>query len=423
MKHLILTIGGSHVPIVDSIKKHNADMNYFICSVDGPVVKGSRRLIDGKGLVCGEPGKEPSLPNIPTQAELPEDKYRIFDIKNPDSLDECYKVCCEAIQQALDEGSNPEYIIPDYTGGTKSMSAGLVLAATDYQLPKFSFVTGLRKNLVRVQNGTGTVSHQDQSYIFCRRAVDEANKLLERYEYRAAADVIEKAMDESSANYRTIMTENRCLCLAMDHWDRFRYEEAAKIIKDLDSYAKDYMPELSALCKVDEDGNPALKACYAMIRDLYHNAKRRAEQGKYDDAISRLYRATELMVQARLRELRNIQTSKVPAELIPKEWNIATGENTFELGLQRSWDLLAHLEPNDIFSKLYKEWRSKILDNLQVRNFSLLAHGFQPLTEESYKICIEKGLGAFIGEGIKILDSEKKLPPASEWPKRLEIEF
>ncbi|RUT02259.1 hypothetical protein DSM106972_063340 [Dulcicalothrix desertica PCC 7102] len=75
-------------------------------------------------------------------------------IKNPDNLGECYlgvTKCIRELQQ------NPDVeILADYTGGTKTMSAALVLAAVDCGIPLYITVAVARENLIKFERGEYT---------------------------------------------------------------------------------------------------------------------------------------------------------------------------------------------------------------------------------------------------------------------------
>jgi hypothetical protein len=70
LKILLITVGGSHQPIVTAISSLNPDRVIFLCS-DGP--KGSKSQVIGEGKPCEvRRGTEviDKLPNIPTQVGL-----------------------------------------------------------------------------------------------------------------------------------------------------------------------------------------------------------------------------------------------------------------------------------------------------------------------------------------------------------------
>jgi CRISPR-associated protein (Cas_Cas02710) len=152
-KILFVTVGGSFQPIATSIRSLQPDRVVFIAS-DGD--KGSKSQVIGEGTPCEiRRGAEviDRLPNIPTQVGLGENfqcDRDLIIIQNPDDLAECYrkiKACIETLQQ---DSSNE--IIADYTGGTKTLSASMVLAAVDCKIPIYLTIAA-RDNLIKVEKG------------------------------------------------------------------------------------------------------------------------------------------------------------------------------------------------------------------------------------------------------------------------------
>jgi CRISPR-associated protein (Cas_Cas02710) len=155
-KILLVTVGGSFQPIATSIRSLQPDRVIFIAS-DGE--KGSKSQVIAQGTPCEiRRGAEiiDRLPNIPTQVGLGENFQSDRDlilIQNPDDLAECYRkinACIETLQQ---DSSNE--IIADYTGGTKTLSASMVLAAVDRNIPLYITIAA-RDNLIKVEKGEMT---------------------------------------------------------------------------------------------------------------------------------------------------------------------------------------------------------------------------------------------------------------------------
>lgn len=152
-KILLVTVGGSFQPIVTSIRSLQPHRVVFIAS-DGD--KGSKSQVIGEGTPCEiRRGTEvlERLPNIPTQVGLGENFQRDRDlilIQNPDDLSECYckiKACIDTLQR---DGNHE--IMADYTGGTKTLSASMVLAAVDCLIPLYITIAA-RDNLIKVEKG------------------------------------------------------------------------------------------------------------------------------------------------------------------------------------------------------------------------------------------------------------------------------
>ncbi|MBF2064344.1 MAG: hypothetical protein IGS39_07970 [Calothrix sp. C42_A2020_038] len=122
--------------------------------------KGSKSQVIGADTPC-EIRRDAEiiekLPNIPTQVELGDKFQQSHDLillQNPDSLKECDLGASECIRK-LEQNQDTE-IFADYTGGTKTMSAALVLAAIDCGIPLYLTVAGARENLIKFERGEST---------------------------------------------------------------------------------------------------------------------------------------------------------------------------------------------------------------------------------------------------------------------------
>jgi hypothetical protein len=155
-KILIVTVGGSFQPIITAIHSLQPDRVIFIAS-DGE--KGSKSQVIGEGTPCEvRRGAEviERLPNIPTQVEL-DDRFQakrdLILVQNPDDLSECYPKIHVFIRNLQQEASHE--IMADYTGGTKTLSAALVMAAVDCEISLYLTIAA-RDNLVKVERGEVT---------------------------------------------------------------------------------------------------------------------------------------------------------------------------------------------------------------------------------------------------------------------------
>ena len=118
-------------------------------------LKGSYSQVIGEGKVLKSKRDldKPDLPNIATLTRLHPEQICIHHISHFDDLNTCYIDALQIIEQARSDF--PEaHIIVDYTGGTKSMTAGLTAAALDDGKCDISLVAGRRDDLVVVQDQT-----------------------------------------------------------------------------------------------------------------------------------------------------------------------------------------------------------------------------------------------------------------------------
>ncbi|MFP4647547.1 MAG: hypothetical protein ACLFN4_08000, partial [Candidatus Acetothermia bacterium] len=127
---------------------------------------------------------------------------------------------------------------------------------------------------------------------------------------------------------------------------------------------------------------------HSLAVDMFWNAIRRAEEGKYDDGIVRLYRTVEMFGQVEIHEELGHHTDAVPLELIPEDLrgdlNEKPGkEEVVELGLHDNYQLLGELG-NELGEKflLHEEDFKKIM---RTRNTSFLTHNFKAIEESQFE--------------------------------------
>jgi hypothetical protein len=382
---LILTVGGSHQPLLRSIEQNRPDFVHFLCSDDSEQAKGSYVQVIGEGKVLKSDPKltNPDLPNLVKLARLQEGQYEVHKIKHFDNLNECYRVALQLIEQLHEE--HPEAtLIVDYTGGTKSMTAGLVAAALDDGRCDIQLVTGLRVDLNRVLDRTELVRPVRVWDLQASRRMRTAQEqLIARFDYAGAARLLEETA-RRHASEATIEKLQRwlTLCRAFDAWDRFDHETARDLLKPYKADFEPYVKFLGLFLGGQGHG-------FELVEDLIRNAERRAVQGRYDDAVGRLYRALELMAQLWLQERHeidtgNVQLPQVPEHLRPQLEKERDERGIIKIGLKQAWDLIAAF-PNDPLGDAFLKEEDRLLGFLQLRNQSLFAHGTRPISREDYQ--------------------------------------
>ena len=415
---LILTVGGSYEPIVESIEHNSPDFVFFLCSDDIGSTKGSYVQVvgDGKVLKSSFDMDSPDLPNIVTLTGLQGDGFEIRRIAKIDELPDCYRVAAAAIQDAHARFEHAT-IFADYTGGTKSMTAGLVAAALDDNECTLTMVTGVRKDLKKVVDRTSLVRSVQIADLQLLRRVKIAEELLARYDYGAAREVIEEASklcrhDESFQQ----LAEFATLCRGFDAWDRFDHQTAKACLVGL-SRGRCGKQKAFLDVMLEKRGHG-----FEMVEDILLNASRRAAQHRYDDAAGRLYRATEMTAQIWLGEKYGIETGNVDLTKVPENTRPSLEEDSddkgrIRIGLIKAWDLIAEM-PDDSVGKKFRTFRPELLKFLSVRNESLLAHGIQPVGEPHFKLhsrAISSFIGGVIDLAIDGLEKKRKIP-ATQFP-------
>ena len=134
-------------------------------------------------------------------------------------------------------------------------------------------------------------------------------------------------------------------------------------------------------CLTAEQGAP--KRTPARLWDLWLNAQRRAAQGRYDDAVARGYRLLEWTAQWLLGTV-GVDTSDLRPEQIPESISVAANpDGKRQAGLRVAWALAAHHLGGDVARFVGAE-DSHMLDQLRKRNYSILAHGDQPIAAQDW---------------------------------------
>jgi len=401
-KILIITVGGSFRPIISSIRDNNPDFIYFICSDDSPIVKGTWRIVSGKGKPCIPREKDKSpLPSIVEQLELMQESYEVVKTTKYDNLNEMYSLSHKIIKKCKKKYPNGEIIL-DYTGGTKTMSAGLVTSGLEIGNIVFCIMRGTRSDLIQVRDGTEKKWLIKNTKAMIEKQINQAMMFANKYEFQSAKNILEDLTDLYDINeeIHSKLINYLDLINAIEAWDKFDHNKALDLLKPYRRYYYKYIEYLEKIIEEKTFLGKKLKETiarknnYILSWDIFNNAKRRAIIGCFDDAIARLYRTIELIVQTRLKEGYKINTSQVPSDIIEKcsefffENYYQKGKESLgddhKLALKASFGLLGELDPEDPIFKFFKEREEKILYLLNKRNESILAHGFIPIEKIDY---------------------------------------
>jgi len=362
---LICTTGtgrGSEVPVQLSVEYLNPDKAVLI------VTEESKRRIEEIGLVSylEERGVE----------------YGFYEIDEAENMDLVFRRCAEMLQKLeRAEDEEPEVYL-NYTSGTKSISVGLCLAGLLMNYSNYCYVGGK----MRDEFGRVTKAEEVKTYkvYFIREAMLKRDiaTLLNRFNYKGAMDILStyKVSDQMEKVRNTIDL--------LSHWDAFDHNHACELIKgnkpfvkQIEEMRKRYAHSLKRICE-EKNGKPPI-GVYTLA-DLILNARRRIEEGKYDDAVARIYRSSEMAFQILLWQNFGISTTDVDTEMeifSPKERETLRkwkgDAEKLQLGLRKAAELLSWKIPDvkDILVDLEK--------HLAKRNYSALAHGSTPVSREN----------------------------------------
>lgn len=427
MRILVLTVGGSSQPVVSSILQNKPDRLAFLCSDDIPGTKGSYIEVEGPGLVC----ERGTMPNIITQARAMDISRKIVKIKELDDPNACYVESLELLSKLRRKYPEAQ-IIADYTGATKSMSSGLVLAAMDTQGVILGVQAGLRTDREKVVHGTQftrlTYSHVP---IVNRQSWGIAD-LMRRFDYPAAILILEDilATPDLVPAIAAPMQIHLALARGLNAWDRFDHATAWDLLQPIRAQHVELVKFLEAVVWSRRRLEPRFEELmsnkttakpkghgYELVQDILLNAERRAAQGRYDDAAARMYRAVEMLAQARLLYKYEVRTANLEMKRLPKELRPTfrrkgmKSNKVIQLGLRDAYDLLAALTEyeEEPLGRVYSGREASLLVFLGIRNQGLHSHGFTPIGEADY---LRAGdiAGALCRDGITAILKAKGAP-------------
>lgn len=411
-KALILTIGNTIEPPIKVINQVKPDKVYFIHTENSIIrVNEILKKVEYK--------------------DFEKECCHLFDHEN---INEVFNLATNIIKKIKSDKENYE-IIADYTVGTRPMSAGLAIAATNEGISKLSYV-GSNNDQDRIEtmgpvmDGKGILKSENNP--FDENATRELNKAImffNQYQYRVVEENLKDAERKLYPKENSMAIDiYQKLCILYDFWDKFRDKYGKKYLNHLlngilikineneqvSNYFKSEHPNLipqleknkSFLDKKFSD-EPLEKRIKYYLPDLINNSHRRIEEGKYDDAIARLYRAVELIAQITLIEsgvidMTNLSMNKKflidkckVRQLLEnnetlfsefKSINQKAYESeakTMPLASKQSFDLIDILYKNgNIKNNLYENYENIVGTKFNLRNDSILAHGLNPMKKQ-----------------------------------------
>ena len=376
---LLCTVGGSHRPILKAIESAEPRHVCFFCT-DRDLETGRPGSITqvtgtGKVVKAGYDDERPTLPNIPTQAGLHHDGLEVR-IVPADDLDGAHAVMRRAAAELADRFPGAR-LVADYSGGTKTMTAALVCAALERDDTELQLVAGARADLVRVRDGTEQAMAASVARLRLDRAMAPYLAAWRRFAYHEAADGLDRIRITAGADDRARLGLARALSRALARWDDFDHAGALELVETYAGRVAPHypamLPALRLLSSERKQREPAL------LFDLWWNAERRAAQGRYDDAIARWYRLMEWTAQWQIRTRLGADTADFPRELLPPD-AAATPDRSGKLrvGLWTAWQVMG-CRLSGPAQELAIRHGPELRDLLDLRNHSILAHGFHPI--------------------------------------------
>ncbi len=427
-KTVLVSVGGSPAPVIHTLDEHRPDrVIFFVSSTTYDSVFDAI---------------------LPALSKQPARHDTIVTADEQDLV-----ACVNAIMKRIPEimslwKMDIADLEADYTGGTKTMSAAVVLTLADH-IRTFSYVGGTRRN----KDGVGTVTDGSEQLLKGKNpwdvlAVPKLKMMAMLFNRCRFMTVMEQAHTaaEHAADKKPVFDALKVAAEAYFNWDNFNHAKAFNLLKQAESKLKSLCStsssrhliqfagavsqnlatlekvnnEISQLLRSKTSGAPEPDLGRLFILDLLANAVRRGEiEHKYDDAVARLYSAIEKMAKLRLKSAHNIDNSDVKQEQIPESLREELlkecsndREERIQLPLHKSYLLLEAL--GDPLGRGYAAAETELAKILSIRNTSLLAHGFEPVKQETYEKMLTIALD-FIGA------TREELPafPRMSWENSL----
>ena len=386
---LLISVGGSPNPVLHSINHHRPDHVWFFCSRD--TIEQARKIYAD---VLRDAGSWSPTPEF-------------FVIERFEELGPCYSTLRSKIPTLLEKWSiQPQNVFVDYTGGTKTMSAALVLAAAEL-FEHFSYIGGEQRDKGGIGitlDGKERVFYQQNPWAsLAIREVERARDSWAHFHFDAAGDVLSKAAPRlpQPLLYETIADVARGL--AARH--RLDFKEAKTLLgkasKALpmlfdgkeDHGLTDFVfasVKVCEQCKSDHASNTIL------LQELLDNTLRTAAQHRFEDAAARLYRCMEMQLQFWLCEktdglFKNGRCNAVPgvwpAHLSALEKLQPDEFGQIKLGLERIIRTLHDLGDHRVSQTIQDldSPTSELRSAAQSRNKGILAHGTTTVGSEGFQ--------------------------------------
>ena len=314
-----------------------------------------------------------------------------FNDKDVDNFD----IIFESFKNELLKFNDEYEVIINYTSGTKTMTMTAALISTLYNKELVAingerYSDGDSKNLII--EGTEKIDYLNlykyHDIILIRKLKD----LFNSHRFESGKFLLD---DITGLN----INKEAYLKLFKSYYfyDIVNFKEA---FNNFDCQLfKDNFSNFSHQLKLNKDALEIIlgnEHCEEKIKDLYilasiiNNAKRRADEKKYDDAIARLYSSFEFIGQSKLKNEYGIDSSDVDIKIL-ENYHIQKKhmdkykriKGKIKLSLERDYKLLDQLD--DSLGKHYMNNLNHIRNILETRNYSILAHGINPQTENNYQ--------------------------------------
>ncbi len=379
---MIMSLGGSTMPLIESIRQNKPGKIIFLASHQSVPLSGEiLRACDPK----------------------PEHFFEITD--DPNLMFKCYQAARRCMDRLKQLGVPADRVVVDYTGGTKVMTAALVLATVGESF-RFNYVGGG----IRTKDGLGLVLNgHEKMYVemnpwsvFAEEERRQIVTLFNSRRYSAVMKIVNMCHREVPGEIRDFFCFIQPLAEGLLLWEQFQHQGAFRRIGEgmellsehlkrhprnsLDIFREGIRSCQGFLERLLASTDNMRKKDHILVTDLLNNARRRMMDCRFDDAAARIYRALELYGQILFEEFTGCENNRVKREIVPESIREdfirkyeEPGRSLMKLPLTATFEFLeaaGHEAGNRFFQRI--DEIKKIQFN---RNDSILAHGIRPIRE------------------------------------------
>lgn len=278
-------------------------------------------------FIVSKETKEKTLPFIEDKIKSNKSDLEYFveleeEVNEFESLHNSY---LSTINKYIKLGYLPQNIVVDYTSGTKAMSAAIVSAGIASNVGLISYTYGKRGEGGRVMSGSEKITTLSPNLFITEKKLEEAKLLFNKNLFEAVIHVLSSFEDVPHPEFSNKISFIVHLSTAFNSWDKFEFGLAFDMLNKMKRNetfiieAKHFVVNLEKLTQAANKLKEKKLNEY-LVSELISNANRRAEEGKYDDAVARLYRALEMIGQIEFEKQFGCSTSDAKIENIPEQF-------------------------------------------------------------------------------------------------------
>lgn len=396
-QYLILSLGTSIEPLLLSLSALKPDVALILCT----------------------PKTRYLLKELFAYTTMDEHQISVNEVDSENPL-----MIYKKILSAYEQWERPNDIFVDFTGGTKSMSAGCALAGAAIGAQLIYISSDYNQYLRRPNPGSEKICRvAAPDIIFDNKERKLGVELFNQYQYHSAGMIFSGLVQKAPE-----MDVYRFLCnlsAAYEAWDRMDLNEACEKMaicldtlkdKDLSAFG-DYKKHIEVLegqfetlrliASIQEGYSLKNDSVYEysgiLIANLFQNVKRRESLKQYETASLLLYRILEMIEQKRLWQYNRFETGKADYSKISRDESAllvrinairgsigykVLSELPSEVGLVMGYMILYSIG-DPLLSRMEmseQEIINILKEQVEIRNQSIYAHGYFFVEEKRFSV-------------------------------------